>query len=398
MPPRVTRSSARLAQASSTTDDSPPADQTATSAPTPAPHSTRKRKSAAVAAAEPSPSEPTGAAPSRKKAKLADPDLAPPHSLTPTQPSSNRRGKKPSATAMSNAGYDEGDHSRPSAANRRKQSPASSGDVSPENPSTSTSRRKSSRRKSGQGSSRQLSLQESAADTLPAGVNASSTSSRKTSRKSSSRKEADASSSKVERPQSRTKANADEEEDDEDNDEDDHADGAERADTDAPARRYQEEEDDDDPFSSGFMSRSGMSSGLSNTLRALSGMMSGTTSRLRGILENLRARDDPSVQMIALTELSELLLVSNEDNLAGHFSPDQYVKELVALMQPNDFGEENPEMMLLACRCIANLMEALPAATSSVVYGGAVPVLCQKLLEIHYIDLAEQALSVSLIE
>ncbi|KAG9539726.1 hypothetical protein KCU97_g22654, partial [Aureobasidium melanogenum] len=112
------------------------------------------------------------------------------------------------------------------------------------------------------------------------------------------------------------------------------------------------------------------------------------------ILENLRAKDDPSVQMIALTELSEILLVSNEDNLAGHFSPDQFVKELVDLMQPNDFtGEENPEMMLLACRCIANLMEALPQATASVVYGGAVPVLCQKLLEIHYIDVAEQALS-----
>lgn len=51
--------------------------------------------------------------------------------------------------------------------------------------------------------------------------------------------------------------------------------------------------------------------------------------------------------------------------------------------------------MLLACRCLANLMEALPASTANVVYGGAVPILCQKLLEIHFIDLAEQALSVS---
>jgi len=40
-------------------------------------------------------------------------------------------------------------------------------------------------------------------------------------------------------------------------------------------------------------------------------------------------------------------------------------------------------------------MEALPSSTGNVVYGGAVPILCQKLLEIHYIDLAEQALSVS---
>lgn len=100
------------------------------------------------------------------------------------------------------------------------------------------------------------------------------------------------------------------------------------------------------------------------------------------------------MQLIALQELSEILLVSNEDNLSGHFSPDAFVKELVSLMQPNEFtGEENPEIMLLACRCLANLMEALPASTANVVYGGAVPILCQKLLEISFIDLAEQALS-----
>lgn len=158
-----------------------------------------------------------------------------------------------------------------------------------------------------------------------------------------------------------------------------------------------EEDDDDDPFNGGFLGGpGGHPAGLSSTLRALSGMMSGVSTRLRDILNNLRQKDDPSVQLIALQELSEILLVSTEDNLSGHFSPDQFVKELVTLMQPSQLGEENPEMMLLACRCIANLMEALPASTANVVYGGAVPVLCQKLLEIQFIDLAEQALSVSL--
>jgi E3 ubiquitin-protein ligase TRIP12 len=123
-------------------------------------------------------------------------------------------------------------------------------------------------------------------------------------------------------------------------------------------------------------------------------MMSGVSSRLREILSNLQRKDDPSVRLIALQELSEVLLVSTEDNLSGHFSPDPFVKVLVSLMEPDEFGEENTEMMLLACRCIANLMEALPSATANVVYGRAVPVLCQKLLEIHYIDIAEQALSV----
>lgn len=163
----------------------------------------------------------------------------------------------------------------------------------------------------------------------------------------------------------------------------------------SPRRPFHPEDDGDDPFRSSFLGHGGHPGGLSSTLRALSGMVTGSSSKLREILPNLREKEDPSVQLIALQELSELLLVSTEDNLSGQFSPDQFVKELVTLMQPNEFGEENPEMMLLACRCIANLMEALPPSTANVVYGGAVPVLCQKLLEIHYIDVAEQALSVS---
>ena len=151
-----------------------------------------------------------------------------------------------------------------------------------------------------------------------------------------------------------------------------------------------------DPFSAALFGshRGGPPAGLSSTLRALSGMMSGMSSRLKEILVNLRQNDNPTMQLVALEELSNLLLVSNEDNLSGQFSPDPYIKELVALMQPNPITqEENPEMMLLACRCIANLMEALRGSVANVVYGGAVPVLCQKLLDIQYIDVAEQALS-----
>ncbi|KAI2628849.1 hypothetical protein GGR54DRAFT_589036 [Hypoxylon sp. NC1633] len=148
---------------------------------------------------------------------------------------------------------------------------------------------------------------------------------------------------------------------------------------------------DDDPFG-GFGGPPG--SGLSSTLRALTGMVSGMSATLRSILQNLRQREDPTMQLVALQELAQILLVSNEDNLSGHFSPDAFVKELVALMQPNEVTkEENTEIMLLACRCLANLMEALPASAANVVYGGAVPILCQKLVEISYIDLAEQALS-----
>merc|ERR1719487_169950 len=55
--------------------------------------------------------------------------------------------------------------------------------------------------------------------------------------------------------------------------------------------------------------------------------------------------------------------------------------------------DNDEQMMLLACRCLANLMEALPGSAHSVVYAGAVPVLCDKLKDIQYIDLAEQTMS-----
>lgn len=183
----------------------------------------------------------------------------------------------------------------------------------------------------------------------------------------------------------------DEDEEDEDDDDAESSPPSESNDSTHPPGMM--DDDHTDPFRSGlFGSRTPL--GLQNTLRALTGMMTGMSSQLRDILGRLRMREDPTMQLIALQELSDLLLVSNEDNLSGQFSPDPYVKELVALMQPNDFGEENPEIMLLACRCLANLMEALRGSVTNVVYGGAVPVLCQKLLDIQFIDLAEQALSV----
>ncbi|KAH7093864.1 hypothetical protein BKA62DRAFT_55845 [Auriculariales sp. MPI-PUGE-AT-0066] len=56
-------------------------------------------------------------------------------------------------------------------------------------------------------------------------------------------------------------------------------------------------------------------------------------------------------------------------------------------------SETDMQCQLLACRCLANLMEALPGSAHTLVYHGAVGVLCGKLLEILDIDLAEQTLS-----
>ncbi|KAI4765245.1 hypothetical protein E4T52_00073 [Aureobasidium sp. EXF-3400] len=382
MPPRVTRSSARLAAPAHPTTDptaatspgnsfQPPPPSTTTSS-----SSSRKRKQSQDDLPPAAPSD--TAQPRRsKRARLSNP--------TSGQSQSSKRSKN-----MSSSSHDDQDLSR-SAVKSSRHSPTSPDDHA------STSKRASSRKKSSQGPP-DLSSTSSHHKSNPvlAPTSGQPSSSRKSSKKSSHKKDASSSRPEPEPPRMPVEHH-DDEDDSEDNDDDDQGideDDDEDAAAAAAALGYTGGEPGDDPFSGAFLSRSGMPAGLSSTLRALSGMMSGMTTRLRGILENLRAKGDPSVQMVALTELSEILLVSNEDNLAGHFSPDQFVKELVELMQPNDFtGEENPEMMLLACRCIANLMEALPQATASVVYGGAVPVLCQKLLEIHYIDVAEQALS-----
>ncbi|KAI0477679.1 hypothetical protein GGR56DRAFT_638249 [Xylariaceae sp. FL0804] len=336
------------------------------------------------------------------------------------QTSSRPRASKRKAAVRDNPSPQSSTNEPPSAARRSKRQKQSQNPASDEppaqTPSTSTRQRKGKAVAAMSSPSGSESRPPSALQDTPASASASASSSRKPSRAKKGGPSAQASSSSSSRRSKRTSgANSgpadqdvtmtgteehqskaaeappppppppahdpdDDSDDNEDDDEDDE-------DDDLPHRHY----DEDDPFG-GFGGPPG--SAFSSTIRALTGMMSGISSRLRDILNNLRQKGDPSIQLIALQELSEILLVSNEDNLSGHFSPDAFVKELVALMQPNEFtGEESPEIMLLACRCLANLMEALPASAGNVVYGGAVPVLCQKLLEIQFIDLAEQALS-----
>ncbi|TFK26191.1 ubiquitin-protein ligase [Coprinopsis marcescibilis] len=161
--------------------------------------------------------------------------------------------------------------------------------------------------------------------------------------------------------------------------------------------------------------------------RQFGSYMVSLSSRLKTMLNNIKSTADPTTRLLTLQELSELLSISTEETLAGSFPVDSYVRELVRILggkgadddddddgdddgaeQDEDAalaaalamstggqyqGDENPEAQVLACRCLANLMEALPGVAHTVVYHGAVPVLCSKLVEISYIDLAEQTLS-----
>ncbi|KAJ7698902.1 hypothetical protein B0H17DRAFT_1196492 [Mycena rosella] len=160
--------------------------------------------------------------------------------------------------------------------------------------------------------------------------------------------------------------------------------------------------------------------------RQFGSYMLSLSSRLKTMLNNIKSTADPTTRLVTLQELSELLSISTEDTLAGSFQVEQFVRELVKILggrgdneDEDDEGDEEPpeqdedaalaaalamssggyqgddnlEAQVLACRCLANLMEALPGVAHTVVYHGAIPVLCSKLIEISYIDLAEQTLS-----
>ncbi|CAE7224785.1 unnamed protein product [Rhizoctonia solani] len=209
----------------------------------------------------------------------------------------------------------------------------------------------------------------------------------------------------------------------------------------APERNESEDEDDEEdsddddeenegePNSSGpgnqsALDESAVSALFSADFRALGSYMLSLSSRLKTILGNIKPSASPTVRLMALQELSEILSMSTEDTLAGYFQVDSFVGELVRIMGGKDTGadddddeavneededaslaaalalsaggfpgDDNLEAQVLACRCLANLMEALPGCAHTVVYHGAVPVLCSKLIDIQYIDLAEQTLS-----
>ena len=141
----------------------------------------------------------------------------------------------------------------------------------------------------------------------------------------------------------------------------------------------------------------------------------------------LKSSADLTTCVVTLQELSELLSISTEDTLAGSFQVNTFLRKLVKILggtgnanddgdndddshEPDEDaqlavalvlsgggqyqGDDDLEAQVLAAHCLANLMEALPGVAHTVVYHGAIPVLCSKLIEISYIDLAEPTLSV----
>ena len=115
--------------------------------------------------------------------------------------------------------------------------------------------------------------------------------------------------------------------------------------------------------------------------------VSASHSRLKAILAGMKA-DDDGRQLVALSELCELLSIGTEESMSA-LSVDVFVPLLVQLLRK----EHNADIMLLASRAMCHVMDVHPSSAAAIVHYDAVPILCEKLLSIEYIDLAEQCLS-----
>ncbi|KAL5005223.1 hypothetical protein ScPMuIL_018679, partial [Solemya velum] len=115
-------------------------------------------------------------------------------------------------------------------------------------------------------------------------------------------------------------------------------------------------------------------------------MGSGTMTKAQQLLQGLQAAGNEGQQLSSAIEMCQLLVMGNEDTLAG-FPVKQVVPALITLLQM----EHNFDIMNHACRALTYMMEALPRSSAVVV--DAIPVFLQKLQVIQCMDVAEQALT-----
>ena len=125
-----------------------------------------------------------------------------------------------------------------------------------------------------------------------------------------------------------------------------------------------------------------LGSGIDGTFH---GSFLGGSSRARAFLPMLRSQDSGD-QITGLTELCEHISVSSEDSMMS-FPLEQVVPLLIQLLK-----SDSPDVMLLAARGITLLADVFPPSIEYITRHHGVPALCEKLLAIEYIDVAEQSI------
>ena len=128
-----------------------------------------------------------------------------------------------------------------------------------------------------------------------------------------------------------------------------------------------------------------------------------TMSRAQQLLAGLQATGDESRQLQAVIEMCQMLVMGNEDTLAG-FPVRQVVPALNVLLKmehnlgmlsshdsPDQLSYNISELMNHAGRALTYMMEALPRSTAVIV--DAIPTFLEKLQVIQCMDVAEQSLT-----
>lgn len=113
---------------------------------------------------------------------------------------------------------------------------------------------------------------------------------------------------------------------------------------------------------------------------------SSSSSKAHQLVQGLQAHGDEGQQLQSVMEMCQLLVMGNEDTLAG-FPVKQAVPSLIQLLNM----EHNFDIMNHACRALTYMMESLPRSASVVVE--AVPSFLEKLQAIQCMDVAEQSLT-----
>lgn len=103
------------------------------------------------------------------------------------------------------------------------------------------------------------------------------------------------------------------------------------------------------------------------------------------MMAGLEAFDDPGRLLMCLHELNHLLLRGAEGLNLGRILGA--VTQILSRMQGNS------QIAVLACRALNNLIDLEPGITSNIAGDGvALPVLCQKLVHLTDMDVAEQCI------
>lgn len=112
-----------------------------------------------------------------------------------------------------------------------------------------------------------------------------------------------------------------------------------------------------------------------------------STDELAAILSALQSGDE-SATFSALADLTPGLAMGTEETLQN-FDANEFASVLVVLLSTM---LHNPDILLLTCRAVCHILEALPRSSVLFVRHGVLAPLCEQLRSIQFIDVAEQCM------